>query len=513
MPAIARAVRAGHALPTRVLRKVRGWAGRTPRALSHVSLRRLLLVVGALSLLVRLPFMVGPVDARTVPDWGNYWVITNDLLAGGGFRLATEFRTPGYPLLLAAVSYLPGSLDHGIVVVQHVAGVGVTLAVVCAAWRYFGRVTAVVTALVAVLSPVLVDVEGNMMPDFLLGAFAIAGALVLARALEDTELRLRLVAAAGVLLGFAALIKPVGQALLLVGLVPFLIQPRQLRRGLLPAAVLGGCFVLTISPWLVRNVLDYGNVRMSSQDALGLWLREFDWDKRPIPVETAQGRLLKPIFDATVIKDGPGRPTSTNEYVIEVLTGPPYNYTQRQATDVMRTVAIQAIRDAPKVYAHGTWTNLQELSWTWFGTTRARYSLDAKIQAAHPVLWTRPSTEVFALAKVVDHWWRFLSMGFAAIFLLPFTRSRRRLIGVLTLAAAWLAIEGATAAGGYPDTRYASPMDPVLWVLGSAAAVLVVQALVRQIKAGWHPARALHYSDPHRSDLERAIPDQSHPKQ
>jgi Dolichyl-phosphate-mannose-protein mannosyltransferase len=444
---------------------------------------QLLALVGAMALAVRLPFMVGPVDGMRVPDSWIYRVIAEDLLHGRGFHRAAELRTPGYPVFVAALAKLPGTLPQTVVVAQHIIGIAVTLAIVWAAWRYFGRGAAVVTGILAATSPVLVNLEGDVMPDFLLGALILVGALLLARALEGSTPSLRLIAAAGVVFGLAALVKPVGQALVLTALVPFLVYPRDFGRAARAGALLVACLLITISPWLVRNVVVFGNVRMSDQDGPALWLREFDWDRRPIPTNTAEGRLTKRLYDETVGREPGAHPTDTYEFVLEALENKPYFYSEQEATGIQRRVALQAIREAPRLYAFGTVSIMKRLATPASDRYWARVTIDAKRHEVRPTLSTEFSMRVFALARYPVKWWTILSLELLAIFLLPFTRSHLRRVGVFSFGVAYLAIEGATAATAFPDPRYASQAEGLLWIVGSAAVALVVGALATRVRA------------------------------
>jgi hypothetical protein len=378
---------------------------RVERAVARLSERQLLLAVAIVALVVRLPWIVGPVKGTIAPDSGVYLGTAHDLLHGHGFRTGGEIRTPAYPLLLAVLSPLPGPTATAAVVVQHLLGVAVTVALVWAAWRYFGRGAAVITGIVAALSPVLVDQEGDVLADFVFGVCVVAGALLLARALEPDEPALRWIAGAGAAFGVAALVKPTGQALLLAALVPLLVHLRRPLLGLRAGAVLAGCLVLTISPWLIRNVVHYGDARLSIQDGPALWLRVFDWDQRPIPTDTADGRLAKRLYDLTVTRSPVTTPTNTYQFVYAELKHR-YGYTDREAMGLQRRVALEAIRRAPRSYAHGTWSIGRRLLWFTHELYPARFGINEKVAAAEPVLPKTPSFKAFSLdQKLVRAWW------------------------------------------------------------------------------------------------------------
>ena len=449
------------------------------------------LVIGALAIVVRLPYIVGPVNARHWSDSGLYSQMADDLLHGRGFHAATEFRTPLYSIFIAGVTLISrqsgpnATVEHIVVILQHLIGTGITLAIAWATWRYLGRLAGVLVGFLAATSPVLVNVESDLMPDFMVGALAVAGALLLIRALEPERPRLRLVAAAGGVFGLAALTKPIGQALALTAVVPILVNIRRPRQSFLAAGVLAACLFLTISPWLVRNAVNYGDFRMSNQDGPALWLREFDWDLRPIPTNTPDGRLAKTLYNETVGREpAAARPKDTYEFVLELLTSPPYNYTLQQASDFERRVALQAIRDAPRVYASGTWLIAKRLADADVDRLWARTVIQQRGAGLHQRVPDTLSFLAFGISKLLTRWSWLLSLHLCAALLLLLTRNRLQQLATLTFGAAWLAIIGATAATAFPDHRYSSEVAGLSWPLLIASSVLVVRALWRQVARG-----------------------------
>jgi 4-amino-4-deoxy-L-arabinose transferase-like glycosyltransferase len=374
-----------------------------------------------------------------------------------------------------------------------VIGVAFTAFAVWAAWRWFGPLAGVFCGAVSAISPLLVNVEGDVLPDFMLGVVIFVGAVLLALAFERESAPIRVLIATGVTFGAAALVKPVGQAFLLVAVLPFVVWGRRGARG---AAAFVAAFVVTISPWLIRNAIDYGHFRMSAQDGAALWLREFDWDRRPIPTDTADGRLAQRLYTLTISQDsGANRLTNTYEYVaVELMKR---GYTQSEAMAFERRVALEAIRQAPRVYLVNTWgIGLQLLRFTdsvWPGT----YGLGLKDAAAEPSLPRRPSFKLFSLDLRLLHIWTALSLAFLSILLLPFVGPRKSRAASLAFGVPWVLLTAATAATTFPDPRYAAQGVALIWVLGSAGAALVVTALYAFIQnRRWSTRRPATRTDP-----------------
>lgn len=452
---------------------------RLTRRVMSLGLRELLVAAGALALLVRLPFIVGPFTGTLASDSGVYLGMAHDLIDGNGFATGGELRTPGYAVLLALLSPLPGSTAAAAVVFQHLLGVALVVVSTWAAWRFFGRGAALVTGVVAALSPVLVNLEGDVLPDFFVAVCAVAGALLLARAVERDRPATRWLVAAGITLGIGALVKPVGQSLLVLAVVPLLVAPRRPAVALRAGVIFAVVFLLTISPWLVRNAVEYGDFRMSVQDGAALWLREFDWDKRPIPTDTADGRLAKRLYDQEIGKSIYTQPTDTYQRVYAALIQK-HGYTTRDAMALQRRVALQAIRDAPKVYVRGTVSITKTLAGLTHDLTSPRVSLNEKIDAKKPALPTTPSFKAFDVAQKLMRAWWVLSLGLWSILILCVVGTRRRRAAALSLGLAWTAVTVSTAATTWPDPRYAAEVVPLLWIAGSAGIAFVIGFVVAQ---------------------------------
>ena len=456
---------------------------RTPRGrqfavrVRMLTRRQLLLAVGIVALAVRLPYIIGPVDGQTQSDSGIYLGMAHDLLHGHGFATGGEFRTPGYPILLAALSFLPGSVAGTAVTFQHLLGVAAAVGLTWATWRFFGRCAAVLAGALAALSPALLNLEGDALPDFIFCVVVLTGAFALARALEDPQPATRWLAAAGVIFGIAALVKPVGQALLVAAAVPLLVSLRQPRTWLRAGAIIAGCMLLTVSPWIARNAIEHGDVRMSIQDGLNLWLREFDYDKRPFPTSTPRDRLAKHLYE----KNGglsSQAPTNTYELVFTDLVHH-YGYSARRAAFFERAVAIQAIRASPLAYLEGTAKISAHLAWDAHTVAPARLGIDEKVKAARPRLGTTVSSGLFDLSQVVVYAWFVLSLGLLSVLLVIFTGPRRQRVAAVALGVVWVALTVSTGLAGIPDSRYASANVPLIWLLGSAGAAAV-------LSAGWN---------------------------
>ena len=411
--------------------------------------------------------MFGRHAATPGGDSAGYLRLAADIAEGRGF--GDGYRTPGYPLLIAATKPLPGRPEDAVVAIQHVLGAILVGAIVIVTWRFFGRWPALLAGAMAAATPALVYVEHAILTDFAFAIALLAGAVTLAHALEHPD-RLRPLILTGVMFGTAALIRPVGQFLLLAPLLAlgyWLRAPRAVLRGSL---VVWLSMLVVVSPWIVRNEVAFGRPTMSVMSGDTLFVRVFESDHLPIPTDNESGRLA-----ANAVRSQPEvRPVAAAAIALSQ-----HGYSRLEIVDEEKSLAIKAIWRAPLTYLRGT------------ARETSRMALDSRVigaQAGHPEndtflrtpipgpspIPTRASTTVWSVMKPLAGLWWLLSLhGLAGllVLLLGGPTARR---GAIALAAVWLVVAVGTAAGHGALTRYAIELAPITWILGSAGAVHLI---------------------------------------
>jgi 4-amino-4-deoxy-L-arabinose transferase-like glycosyltransferase len=228
--------------------------------------RRVVGVVLALALIVRLGYVAATPGYQAIDDAHNYDVHARSIAAGHGFaRIGsgptrqTAFRPPGYPYFLAGVyklagvgearpeqRYRAGRVANALIGMAIVALVGVL------AFQLFDRRVALVAmALGAVYVP-LILISGTLMSEPLFTALLL-GALAAAIQHRRSPHRYRWALLAG-LLGGLAILTRANAAILLVPLV-IAVWDRWSWRALAPPAALVAVALATVSPWTIRNAV------------------------------------------------------------------------------------------------------------------------------------------------------------------------------------------------------------------------------------------------------------------
>jgi 4-amino-4-deoxy-L-arabinose transferase-like glycosyltransferase len=231
--------------------------------------RRVVGLLLALALVVRLGYVAATPGYQAINDAHNYDVHARSIAEGHGFaRIGsgptgqTAFRPPGYPYFLAGVyaltgderataetRYRAGRVANALVGTAIVALIGVL------AMQLFGRRVALAAmALGAVYLP-LILVSGTLMSEPLFTALLLA-ALAAAIHHRRSPHRYRWALLAG-LLGGLAILTRANAAILLVPLAVAVwnAKPRWSWRALAPPAALVAIALATVSPWTIRNAV------------------------------------------------------------------------------------------------------------------------------------------------------------------------------------------------------------------------------------------------------------------
>jgi hypothetical protein len=442
--------------------------------------RRAALLLGLLALALRLPFLFGHHEATPGGDSAGYLRLAAGLVAGQGFQ-DDGYRTPGYPLVLAALDPLPGRREDAVVAIQHVLGAVLVAAIVLVAWRFFGRAPAVVAGAMAAATPALVYIEHAILTDFAFAVAILAGAVALAHAVERPG-RLRPLILTGVLFGIATLIRPVGQFLLLAAPLALAYgwrAPRAVFRG---SVAVGLSMLVVVAPWIIRNAVVIHRPTVSVMSGDTLFVRAFEVDRLPIPTDSETGRLA-----IEAVRRQPGtRPVAA---VAAALAR--RGDSRLETLDAERTLATTAIRRHLLTYLRGTVreTSRLTLDSRLVGRAQNAPGNDAFLRSSIPgpsPLSTRVSTVVWdATDPLAGLWWLLSLHGFAGVLVLVLGGPRARR-AAMALIAVWLAVAVGTAMGRGALTRYAIELAPLTWILGSAGAAYLIAAVRDAYRARFH---------------------------
>lgn len=206
------------------------------------------------------------------PDSASYLFLVDRLLEGKGLHGdGTSHidlqRTPGYPLFLAALFSVFGSdANAAVVLVQLLSGGIVAFILYYLGKLYFGSKVGIAAGLIYMLVPNVVLWSMAILSDVLFSLVLVLAFVPIALYVRNSKIWL--LAVAGILLGMAGLIRPIGMmllllwAVLLVGMNAFTKKP--LRHILLAGSVFVATAGMLLGAWVIRNTIVWDRTMLSS---------------------------------------------------------------------------------------------------------------------------------------------------------------------------------------------------------------------------------------------------------
>jgi hypothetical protein len=453
--------------------------------------RRLVGVAAALGLGLRVAWSVWV--ARTpigLHDPARYLGYAEEIRVGHGMTepfsgFPTAYYPPGYPWFLGIVAWLThpftDRLPLVIALIQSVLG---TISVVLGAGiarRLAGRRAAIIAAFGLAVYPNLVMHAGAILGETLYNTLFLAFLMVIPARLVPGRSQTRQVAAAGIVLGLAVMVRPVSLAIVpLVPLVWWLVGRRAERSGVEAAegdatprevasskrplawssVVLVVAVVACIAPWTIRN-----EVRM----------HQF------VPISTNTG-------DNLCIGHAQG---ATGAFAFNHRCDVPYPLLEGPASEVKgdraRTrIALHEIAAHPGNEPKLLW---KRIYYTWISS--GDHDALSGVQGYGEDLWMARSTDR-GLGAVADGAYVVVMLaGFTGLVVLCIRRPR----GALMLVGSALAT-AAVPLLFFGDSRFKVPVIPLLIVAG-ATLFAGRRAHPPDAAEPWHATEAgQHHSEP-----------------
>ena len=199
-------------------------------------------------------------------DMDAYILLARNLVTGSGYTYAhvpSAWRTPGYPLVIAAAMELFGT--HFVIAVRCLqVSLSVLAAYFCmrAARIFFGETAAKISLLAALFLPTLAYFSGEILSESLTAFFM---ALFLWIFAEDAaNPRWTTAAGMGLAIGAGAMFRPNFAAVAALALAGSWLS-RHTYRARLQLALVPLCAVLVFVPWILRNYEVFGRFVLSTK--------------------------------------------------------------------------------------------------------------------------------------------------------------------------------------------------------------------------------------------------------
>jgi hypothetical protein len=403
-----------------------------------------------------------------------------DLVQGAGFDLSLK-RTPGYPLMLAAVLTITGQDLRGLATVQHGLGLATAALAYLLARQLAGPMAGLLAGLATALAGNLLLYERLVMTETLFTTLLSAAVLALVAAARRPSLRWLLMA--GLAIGVATLVRPVAQLLLLLPPLALLLAgrlwPDVLRGSLI--TLLG--YSLLVGPWMVRGAFssDGASVGALGQTLVGRTARH---DRRDAATDSGFV-FYDPASDAddpdptrlagrSILQEAANRGSSGR--AVHTRLRRELGLSEVDADRLMRDLALEAIARRPGYYVAGTgqrfvrlWaTPPERLGRTWSDQDTIRRGWEHSGSALLLSQTGQSSPQDLAYGETISALQpAYLGPGLAVLFLLGLAAAianpRYRLALVPAAAVLSLVALSAALVGGVARYRY--PEDPLVFVV------------------------------------------------
>jgi 4-amino-4-deoxy-L-arabinose transferase-like glycosyltransferase len=401
--------------------------------------------VAALAVVLRLAyFLIVRHGGLTEPDSTDYLALARQLASGGyhsvaglsqgGFPVDLN-RPPGYPAFLVAANLGGHISPERSALVQVLLGAIFAGGLTYVVGRWLGLRTGVIAGVMIALDWSTVINTPLVLSDILFAMLYAAGIALVAVSLQRHGAGAAL--AGGIVLGLAALVKPIGLVAVIAVLIVVAVAPKRNWRA---AWCLAAMALVTV-PWAVRNDDRYGVFQISTVGTVNLY------------VYNAQGAVQRGYLFGTgaVTQTNVANQTTAPLRRLGLSTSQLYS---RMNADALKTIA----HHLPKAVVQELWGTLHVL----FGTGKETLvastndpSIPSPISSWIPLLQTLVMWAL-ALLGVIAAW-------------------RRRLMdrSVLVLLVSAIAVVVLAAGGPAGYGRYRLPATPFECVLAAVGLVSV----------------------------------------
>lgn len=409
-------------------------------------------------------------DARTTfpiysADSFEYFTAADHLFDGGSGALdqslLMQFRTPGYPLF---VSLVEGVFGHplAVSVIQVVLSGLLVVVVYILGLQFATRRVGLIAAALFALEPVSLFHSIVGLSDFFFTFLFICALWLTIRRYADGNAMIKGLGVAGVMLGYAALVRPIGQWLPILFSIGFLVYYiHSLKRTHIYAllAFLVGV-VAVVSPWMVRNGVLYDTYQLSSFGPYNIY--EYNLPLHYAHTEGISLEEARGVFQERVGGIGGSMAYYKSFYKYEVINDAVHEYLREHfwsyaGYHVVKTIPFfltDGLRDLAKNFRIdvGPSPNFTDLL------------LEGDGDGAYTALAENPKATTLLFVGT-GFWFVILMLGIlSAVYgLLRGSWQHKVLIGLFVLCIGYFAL----LTGPASSARYRLPVEPLMFILAA----------------------------------------------
>lgn len=238
----------------------------------HTQQRSLIILLG-IAFAIRLVIALS-ISTPLISDDREYHAIGVALADGKGFIAdgqPTAFRAPGYPILLGFCYQLFGQSTVAIRCLHAIIDTFSCLLLFLIGEWLFGKRTGLIAAGILAVFPLHILYVARINTEIVFTFFFLLTVWLLICQRKENQLWFHL-GLVGVVLGLTTLIKPIA-AIFLIPCGWFIWQHNtKYKSNFLQIGFLTACFLLTLTPWMIRNYIVFSRFALTSNTGINLWI-------------------------------------------------------------------------------------------------------------------------------------------------------------------------------------------------------------------------------------------------
>lgn len=394
-------------------------------------------------------------------DSNHYMVLAEHLIEKQAFDTYPEktspeiFRTPGYPLFLVLLFSVFGSWKAA-ALVQALLMAGVPLFTYFLGKRIFSENTAFAASIVTALDPTRLFFSTLTLADGIFTLLLLLSILLLFGALDSSGVDRKKLFFSGLFLGYAVLVRPIGQFLPFLYLGYLFLKLPQRKLLLKVGVVFLIPFVIIVGSWMLRNKIVMGTWQLSTvrDSNLAYFAALYLKEKEGVSPEFLMGELAKKAGDQdSLTLISPGAQATNREFARSVISSHPLSYLKFHLVKTVPFFLNDGLRDIERTL-HLNNAPLPNITST---------LLKGDLGAFWDVLKSDGRDMIYLLVGS-----GILSLIFLGVFLETlrglFEPRRRIFIAFFALFILYFAL----LTGPIANARYRLPASPLLFLLGIA---------------------------------------------
>lgn len=329
------------------------------------NLKRNILFVFFIAILLRLLFFTAQntwnsevIEKKIIPmgtDQGGYHQLAVVLLDYGKLSFKPDLppvvlRTPGYPIFISTFYLLFGQNPWVVILVQNFLDALSAVIIFLTISLVFNSKTGMTAGILYAIEPHLILYANTFYSDTLFVFFLSLFFYYFINSLRQPEKKSLHITFSAFFLGISVLVKPAGAYLPYLVIVVLLFYFRKsLKHGLKFSSVFFLVYLLTISPWLIRNKIHYGEFFLSNSgeyNLLAINITPMEIPRRGKPQHVVE-RELRIEADSLMFADGvkPFWDKEPNDYWEGLNLQQDFNKTK-----YWRKVALKYIKNEPVTF-------------------------------------------------------------------------------------------------------------------------------------------------------------------